>query len=173
MGKLWRWQHDPLPQFTNDNRCQVASPLADCSVHASSSELPSLQRVLESASGQPRDHRHAIVNKRRRNQSVDELKTLLKSYLPNQEEPTTLRIAAYKPAPAVNFARCSHGSQDQATPASVRPAPKHERLGRGRMPYESRHHYRMAFEEAQLRGLPQESLLEPSPSHSCSLPSAV
>jgi hypothetical protein len=41
----------------------------------------------------------AIVNKRRRNQSVDELKTLLKSYLPNQEEPTTLRIAAYKPGP--------------------------------------------------------------------------
>lgn len=29
--------------------------------------------------------------------NVDELRTLLKSYLPDQEEPTTLRIAAYKP----------------------------------------------------------------------------
>ncbi len=41
----------------------------------------------------------AIVNKPRRNQNVDELKTMLKSYLPDQEEPTTLRIAAYKPGP--------------------------------------------------------------------------
>ena len=41
----------------------------------------------------------AIVNKRRRNQNVDQLNTLRKSYLPDQEEPTTLRIAACKPGP--------------------------------------------------------------------------
>ena len=73
--------------------------MADCSVQASStgcracSECSNPQAVNVVTIGM------AIVNKRRRNQNVVELKTLLKSYLPNQEEPTTLQIAAYKPGP--------------------------------------------------------------------------
>ena len=76
------------PNLTNDNRCQVASHLADCSVQASSSgcractECSSPQAVNLVTIGM------AIVNRRRRNQNVDELK-----------EPTTLRIAAYRPGP--------------------------------------------------------------------------
>jgi hypothetical protein len=73
--------------------------MAECSVQASSSgchactECSNPQAINLVTIGM------AIVNRRRRNQNVDELKTLLKSYLPNQEEPATLRIAAYRPGP--------------------------------------------------------------------------
>ena len=87
------------PNLTNDNRCQVASHLADCSVQASSSGCRACSECSNPQAVNLVTIGMAIVNKRRRNQSVDELKTLLKNYLPNQEEPTTLRIAAYKPGP--------------------------------------------------------------------------
>jgi len=87
------------PNLTNDNRCQVASHLADCSVQASSSGCRACSECSNPQAVNLVTIGMAIVNKRRRNQSVDELKTLLKSYLPNQEEPSTLRIAAFKPGP--------------------------------------------------------------------------
>ena len=87
------------PNLTNDNRCQVAGHLADCSVQASSSGCRACSECSNPQAVNLVTIGMAIVNKRRRNQNVDELKTLLKSYLPNQEEPTTLRIAAYKPGP--------------------------------------------------------------------------
>ena len=87
------------PNLTNDNRCQVASHLADCSVQASSSGCRACSECSNPQAVNLVTIGMAIVNKRRRNQSVDELKTLLKNYLPNQEEPTTLRIASYKPGP--------------------------------------------------------------------------
>jgi hypothetical protein len=73
--------------------------LADCSVQASSSGCRACSECSNPQAVNLVTIGMAIVNKRRRNQSVHELKTLLKSYLPNQEEPTTLRIAAYKPGP--------------------------------------------------------------------------
>lgn len=85
------------PNLTNDNRCQVASHLADCSVQASSSGCRACSECTNPQAVNLVTIGMAIVNKRRRNQSVEDLKTLLKSYLPDQEEPTTLRIAAYKP----------------------------------------------------------------------------
>ncbi len=45
------------PNLTNDNRCQVAGHLADCSVQFISG-CRCLQRVFESASGQSSDDRY-------------------------------------------------------------------------------------------------------------------
>ncbi len=87
------------PNLTNDNRCQVAGHLADCSVQASPSGCRACSECSNPQAVNLVTIGMAIVNKRRRNLNVDELKTLLKSYLPNQEEHTTLRIAAYKPGP--------------------------------------------------------------------------
>ena len=87
------------PSLTNDNRCQVASHMADCAVHASSSGCLACSECANPQAVNLVTIGMAIVNKRRRNQNADELKTLLQSYLPDQEEPTTLRIAAYKPGP--------------------------------------------------------------------------
>jgi len=85
--------------LTPDNQCDVAQAMAGCHVKTSPSACNACQNETNPRAINVVAIGMALVNKKRRKQDASELQSLLKSYLPDQEEPTTLRITAYKPGP--------------------------------------------------------------------------
>ncbi len=161
------------PNLTNDNDARLLVTGRLLSASSSSgcracSECSNPQAVNLVTIGM------AIVNKRRRrNQNVDELKTLLKSYLPNQEEPTTLRMAALQARSGNElrkmlawFARPSDTCKCETRAETMNDwGVEGCRTNLDTI-------IEWLLEEAQLRGLPHGKFTRTSPSHSCSLPSA-
>jgi hypothetical protein len=93
------------PNLTNDNRCQVASHLAECAVQASPSGCRACCGNTNPQAINVVTIGMAIVAKRRRNQDITKLKNLLTNYMPEREQPETYKIAAFRPGPGSELRR--------------------------------------------------------------------
>ncbi len=88
------------PHLTPDNQCDVARAMASCNVKTSPSACNACQNETNPRAINVVTIGMALVNKKRRKQDVSELQSLLRSYMPDQEDrPATIKIADYRPGP--------------------------------------------------------------------------
>ena len=87
------------PYLSGNNRCQVASRMAQCDVSASAEGCNACH-----SEGNPRGVNvvtigMAIVQRRRLHKPIAELQNLLESYKPDLPEPATIAISSFRPGP--------------------------------------------------------------------------
>jgi len=87
------------PYLTNDNRCQVASKMAQCAVKATASGCEACQQDSNPQAVNLVTIGMALVECGRRHKPTDELKTLIDNYLPDRQSPISFKLAAYRPGP--------------------------------------------------------------------------
>ncbi len=87
------------PYLTNDNRCQVASKMAECVVRASASGCEACQHDSNPQAVNLVTIGMALVERRRRHKPTDELKRMLDSYMPETQPPVSFKLGAYRPGP--------------------------------------------------------------------------
>ncbi len=88
------------PHLTPDNQCDVARAMASCNVKTSPSACNACQNETNPRAINVVTIGMALVNKMRRKQDVSELQSLLRNYMPDQDDrPATIKFADYRPGP--------------------------------------------------------------------------
>ncbi len=87
------------PYLKPDNRCRVASELAEFEVKTSANACDACQRNSNPQAINVVTIGMALVNRRRRRKPVSELKKLLANYMPENTDPGIIKFAAFQPGP--------------------------------------------------------------------------
>lgn len=93
------------PHLHHDNSCEVAGQIAGCKVRTTPSACNACQTNENPRAINVVTIGMALVNKKRRKQSVKELESLLRNYLPERDEPDTIKIDHFRPGPGNELKR--------------------------------------------------------------------
>ena len=87
------------PHLTNNNRCEVATQIAECNVRASAAACEACQSDDNPQAVNVVTIGMAIVHRKRLKKPTSQLQRLIENYLPEIEPATTFKINAYRPGP--------------------------------------------------------------------------
>ena len=87
------------PRLTPDNKCRVASQVAECKVLASAKACEACQQDPNPQAVNVVTLGMAIVHRKRLGKPIAELRQLMNEYKPTGEEPVSFRINDFRPGP--------------------------------------------------------------------------